>query len=303
MTYSQRAAVITVIAMMPVCASAATPRQIAEVLPDAAPAEEFLPTSGGHQDLEPGWRAYQRGDIAEALKVYREASDASPKDASLWYDVGCLYALNHEFDNARDALAQALTLHPQLAAAHDALGQLDEQQGDLERAVASYLRARDLEPENTRILRHLARMQLRRKNAPAAREALEQLIRFEPSDAEARYQLGVVELRANEPDLAITEFRNALEHAPNHVMAWNGLGLAYARIGVFAEAMAALEKAKAIQPDSATTQTNFGVVAAAQEHWHDARDAWQRALEMSPDFAPAAQNLHALDALTTPSSQ
>ena len=78
-------------------------------------------------------------------------------------------------------------------------------------------------------------------------------------------------------------------------MAWNGLGLAQALPGRYEEARQSLERARQLAPDDPRTRTNLGVLAAYQQHWDDARTAWQTALEREPQFAPAAQNLHTLD--------
>ena len=297
-----RLAFLTTIAIVPAPATAETSRQTSEMASPSFSTDTLPAIIKRDPHLELGWQAYQRGDLVEALKAYREAVTSSPDDASLWYDIGCLHALNQEGDQAKDALSQALILNPRFAIAHDALGQVDEEAGDLERALAAYRRARELEPTRAKFLRHLARVQLRLDKTTEAQETLLALVRFEPSDVEARYQLGVLELRANAPDLAVTDFRKVLERSPNHVMAWNGLGLSYTRIGAFGEAMQALEKAQALEPENARTQTNLGIVAATQHHWSDAREAWQRALELDPHFAPAARNLDALNSLTTSAS-
>ena len=302
MIRSQLIAILTVTVIMPAAASGDPSRQMEDALPVTTPAHEPFQTTDQNHALEAGWRAYQEGRVSEALAAYQEAVKAAPNDASLWYDLGCLYALNHDLAMARSALQQALSLHPQLAAAHDAMGQLHEQEADVSGALTWYERADALQPGTTKFLRHLIRARLRLHDTEAARPALQQLLIAEPADAEARYQLGVLELRANAPDLAIHHFQKLLEHTPTHVMAWNGLALAYARIGEFGEASTALEKARLLQPDNASTQTNAGIVAAYQQRWEEARRAWQRALELDPECSPASHNLEALNALTSPSS-
>ena len=62
--------------------------------------------------LQAGWSAYERGDRIAALQSYRQALDIRMADASLWYDVGCLHALNGQLENAMDALRQAIAMTP-----------------------------------------------------------------------------------------------------------------------------------------------------------------------------------------------
>ncbi len=251
--------------------------------------------------LESGWRAYRQGDLAGALKTYQEAAAAAPNDASVWYDLGCLYALTRDSPRAQSAWGHALALNPRLAQAYDAIGQLYELNGEMPTAHALYTTADTHQPRNAKFLRHLIRTLFALHNDAAARQALQALLHVAPEDVEARYQLGVLELRANAPDLAITAFQKAVKRDPQHVMAWNGLALAYARIGAFQDAAQALEHAKALQPASAPTLTNAGLLAARQQDWGTARVAWQQALQVDPQFEPAIENLKTLEAFTTPS--
>lgn len=244
--------------------------------------------------LERGWRAYQAGKVAEALSAYREAVAAAPDDASLWYDLGCLYALQGNSANARAALEQALALDVRLAAAHDALGQLDELDGQ---ALARYEQARQLEPDNPKFLRHLIRVWLATNGLDQARAGLRQLLSLSPDDLEGRHLLAILELQAGAPDLAAANFSRVVHSQPDHVMAWNGLGLAQARLGRYEEARRSLERARQLAPDDPRTRTNLGVLAAYQQHWDDARTAWQTALEQEPRFAPAVQGEATLRAL------
>ena len=299
MNVLQRTVIVTVIASMAANLSAATAERSREELPKPNSIGQLHHPHDPHPALEPGWRAYQRGDVAEALRIYQEVAVTSPDDAGLWYDLGCLYALNHEGVGARRALQRALRLKPRFPEAFDALGQLHEQAGDIMVAHALYASADTLRSGDAKFLRHLVRTFLTLKETDAARNALQHLLMVEPNDTEARYQLGVLELRANAPDLAAKEFRDVVERKPDYALAWNGLALAYARIGAFGEASEAINKAKALNPTSAATETNLGIIAAYQQRWDEARSAWEQALKLDPQFVPAAKNLEALPASST----
>ena len=272
-------------------------KEFVSVLPQES---ELGRASGSPTALELGWRAYQQGDLSAALKSYQTATESNPQDATLWYDLGCLYALTQQTDQAHAVFEKVLTLNPQFAAAQDALGQLHELQGDTSTAKTFYISAVELEPLSKKFLRHLARILLQLREEEPARRALADLLNTDPSDSNARYQLGVLELRANATELAVNDFHKALELAPNHLLAWNGLALAYARIGAFREAAEAIDKAKALNPNSAATATNLGIIAAYQQRWDEAKSAWEQALKLDPQFAPAARNLESLTAPSTP---
>lgn len=267
------------------------------ILPPAG--AEPSPTQRRLTYVTSGWSAYQEGRIVEALHDYTAAVALFPDDPALWYDVGCLHAMNREPEPAKAAFERALRLQPRLAEAYDGLGQYYELQGHVAIARELYATAASLNPTNPRLVRHLSRILLQLREEPAARRALQDLVAMDASDMTARYLLGLLALRAGQPDMAISEFRKVVEHDPDHAQAWSGLGLAYARIGDLERASGAMEHARLLDPESAGTLTNVGIVAARQERWDDARAAWQQALATDPQFSPAVQNLKTLDALLT----
>lgn len=245
--------------------------------------------------VEQGWKAYQQGDLTKAVALYRRAVAAAPQEAPLWYDLGCLQGLNQNNAQAKKTFLRVLRLKPSFAQAHDALGQLAEQEGQPEQAKAAYEKAHTLEPYHPLFIRHLAYLALRNKNTKEAHQQLKNLVTVDPSDTEARYQLGLLEMENHAPDLAITQFQAIVTADLHHVGAWNGLGLAYARIGEMGKAVEALETARKLKPENPATHSNLGLIAAKQEKWDAARSAWKQALDLAPHFEPAQCNLKALD--------
>lgn len=255
----------------------------------------------GLKALRLGWKAYQRGEYTEALEHYQTALKSAPADASLWYDVGCLYALTHHLTQAREAFSKAIQVDPSFASAYDALGQVLEQEGHTTQAVEYYAQATFLKPSHAPFLRNLARGNLRLEHFEETRTALQHLLAIEATDVNARYTMGVLELRQNMPDLAVSEFLKILEQEPRHIMARNGLALAYTRMGLFDAAAHELEEAQRLDPQNPRTRTNQGILAAAQNHWDEAKEAWEKALQIDHSFGPARENLKILNTQESPS--
>lgn len=245
-----------------------------------------------------GWRAHERGETDKAISIFEYGIRLFPKDPSLHYDLGCLYALRKNFSMARKGLRAAVLLNPRFAAAYDALGQSYEQEYFFDEALLFYAAATELDMHNVRFLQHLARVQQRIGQVEGARETLRQMLLFSPEDTEGRYRLGVLLSDAGEHEESARQFREVAQRLPGHVMAWNGLGLAYIRLKRFDEAAQVLRKAEALEPDSPVTQNHLGVLAAEQRLWDQAKASWESALRMSPGFSPAAKNLREFEAVT-----
>jgi hypothetical protein len=121
---------------------------------------------------------------------------------------------------------EALRLRPDYAEAHNNLGNVLQQQGELDEAVACH------------------------------REA----IRLKPNYAEAYNNLGVVLQRLGRLEHAILEGRRALQLRPNHPSAHNNLGMALRLLGKWDEAAAEFELALRLQPSYPDACLNLAMV-------------------------------------------
>jgi arylsulfatase A-like enzyme/Tfp pilus assembly protein PilF len=89
------------------------------------------------------------GRIDEAEAAYRRAIGLDPRFALPRVNLGLLYlTARRDLPRARAALLEAVAADPQLAAAHDALGDLFASAGDFARAAGHWRRGLELEPGN-----------------------------------------------------------------------------------------------------------------------------------------------------------
>lgn len=108
--------------------------------------------------------------------------------------------------------------------------------GRLDLAQAAFREALAGDPDNPRILALLGLTYFRGQQLAEARPIYEQLVELAPTDASHRLNLGLVYLKANEHDKAITALEASRALDPSQGRAVNYLGLAYARAGRYAEA-------------------------------------------------------------------
>ena len=82
----------------------------------------------------------------------------------------------------------------------------------------------------------------------------------EPVTARARAhtELGAAYLQQSKYEIALDEFMQAIEIAPNYALAYNGLGLVRSALGQTVEAEAAFKKSIELQPGSSESHNNYG---------------------------------------------
>jgi Flp pilus assembly protein TadD len=223
-----------------------------------------------------GWCLFKNGDLKGAIAALDKAIAFDPADESNYLDVGTMLLQNHRFDGAMAAAEKALSVAPDSYRAHRLKAQIEFQAGRVNDAETHYARAVELNPADAYAITGLATAQLDRGNAAAAEETLKkaiarmpheavlyqaygsmllwgkgttdsdveahavQLLRkaeaLDPSLAEARYQLGKLALRDNNPREALYQLEIAVKLDPESSKNHYGLAQAYRKLGRAADA-------------------------------------------------------------------
>ena len=79
----------------------------------------------------------------------------------------------------------------------------------------------------------------------------------ERDDARAHVEFGITVARAELWQEAIYRWKRASQIDPSYAAAWNNLGIAYEREGMFDEALEAYETALDLEPDNLMIQQNY----------------------------------------------
>jgi tetratricopeptide (TPR) repeat protein len=180
---------------------------------------------------------------------------------------------------------------PRLAAARQALAS-----GDIERAINEARRALDLQTDHAEALGVLAEAFYRKGWYPKALRILRRgtTLATGKSDARLWMLLGIVLDRTGAPPAERLEaYERATKFKPNYAKAWNNLGVIHIKMSQYANAMAALETAVSIDPDSAAAFTNLAT--AYRRHAFDASTAAATRVEFLRKSERAYRTAIALD--------
>jgi Flp pilus assembly protein TadD len=136
--------------------------------------------------------ALDRGETAEAVRLFREAVSKSPDLVEAWNGLGLGLLRLKDMEGANAALSRALALAPRYVPALLNAGLLRLEQGRLPEAAELFSRAVALSPESPAPRVNLAVAQLRLGRTAEAEETLLAARRRFPGDADVLYQLGVM---------------------------------------------------------------------------------------------------------------
>lgn len=174
-------------------------------------------------------------------------------------------------------------------------GSVFYQRGYFEPAESAFRAELRQNPLSAEAMYGLGSVYLEQKNNTAAREALERVLKMQPSYPStlpnAWNNLGLLAAREGRMTEAVSYFQEALKLSPDHVVALVNLGNAFRQEKRWPDARAVLERALAVSPSDPDANYSLGMVFAQLEDTGRAHDYLQRALKFRPVYPEALNNL------------
>jgi arylsulfatase A-like enzyme/tetratricopeptide (TPR) repeat protein len=262
----------------------------------------------------------QEGDREEALELYRRVlvlDDGRPLTRVLY---GNLLWQSGDLKGAEASFLRALERDSRFLRAHRRLGELYLATGSVEKARESFSAAAALEEDDPEAGLGLVRTLRASGDAAGARSKIEELHRLHPADPEilaeyagtlaqagdvdraiallrsgadhhdVHYTLSVLLRSRNDLEGALAELERAIALRPQSAAALHDRGVILSRLGRLTDAIEALEGALAVQ-ESPATRNALGVALCRMERCSDAIPHFERAVAAAPDFIEALENL------------
>jgi tetratricopeptide (TPR) repeat protein len=223
---------------------------------------------------------YQRGKLAEAIRVARSVVDERPGMEAGYENLGFLLRRADKTDEALSVYRTAISRGAASEELRVFYGLALCEGGRAPEALQLLLPlSGSADPETANAL-GIALSDSGR--APEAVKAFERALSLDPDFGQAVQNLGIVRLRADDPAGARDLFRRALSMDAELPRAWNGLGVALARMGDDRGAIDAWKKAVSLDPGLYDALFNLGLTAGRQGMRREARAALERFVATAP---------------------
>jgi tetratricopeptide (TPR) repeat protein len=191
---------------------------------------------------------------------------------------------NRKYDEAEDALKEALNKGVSDASIYASLGYLFVLQKKYTEAIKNYTIAIEKAPKNDLYKFYLAAALDRLGKKDEAIKMLEDIVSASPDFPEVYNYLGYLYAEEGKKlDRAITLIQKALARDPENGAYIDSLGWAYYKKGMFDEALQQLRKAAEHLPDDAIVRAHLGDAYFAKGMLTEAADEWKKSLKMDPD--------------------
>jgi tetratricopeptide (TPR) repeat protein len=232
------------------------------------------------------------GALPEAVTTYQQIVQRDPKSADALVARDRVAAINLAAGNVADAqrlIAEVLEQSPRDNDALQMRAEIALQRGDPTTAITDLRAVLRDQPSAVLAQRGLARAYLANHEPALAEETLRTAMQTSPSDAQVRLDLAQLLLRTQRADAAATLLEESIRQAPTDGVLRMALVSTYLTKRDLPAARTAAEDLTTLEPKMAAGPYLSGLVAQQQNRPDDAKQDFERALQLQPE---------ALDALT-----
>ena len=233
---------------------------------------------------------HQRGQLADAERLYRKALEQDPAAFTPRHLLGILKLQQGRADEALKEIGAALAIDPASAEALISYGNALKLVGRSEEALAQFDRALELQPGYANAPYNRAILLADLKRFDEALESYTKAIAIRPDFAEALHERALLLKSLDRRQEALADLDRLLAVRPDFAEAWSNRGVVLEEMQRFAEALASLDKALAIHPASAEALHNRGNVLTKLRRFDEALANYDRSLALKPTAYAMAWN-------------
>jgi tetratricopeptide (TPR) repeat protein len=230
--------------------------------------------------------AQQRGDSAAAIEKYRAMIKLAPRLAAAYNNLGMLYFNEHDYSNAADVLKRGLEIHPDMPTASAMLGMSYFQLGMDEKAEPLLRAAMKANPSDDKVEMMLAHSLINLAKYGEAASYLNNFLERNPKDQQAWYLLGKTYMQLSENSL-----KKINEIDPNSVVAHEIAGEIDESMHNYDVALVEYKKAIDLAPEQPGTHMHMGHTYWLIGKWESAETEFKAELANDPNNCTARWSL------------
>jgi len=238
---------------------------------------------------------YKQGQAEAAEQALQKVLKVAPGHLPSHQMLGSIYFTDGRFEQARVSLEKVLNVFPNDIAVRKLLASTWLKLGRPESAIPILEKILPANEGDSQLLALLGGAYMQNKDTARGTEYLERAVAQSPENALIQTQLALGRLASGKTTEAVDALETAVQLGQDVFQADVLLILTHLRSKEFSKA---LDKAKQLGlklPDSAVPENLAGAAYAGLEDLPAARESFEAALKIQPDFVPAVMNLAKLD--------
>ena len=243
--------------------------------------------------------------LDEALDILEAAQRLDANSAQVHNAMGIIQYQSESFESAQTSFERAISLAQAADFSNSALSTMNvnlgnslRELGDLERARTAFRRAIALNPANASAHNNLGQVYYALGDCKNAVYELTQAVNLNPGSTDAAANLAISTFECEDPAASIPLLKQAIDGGGGLLFPplYTYLARAYLEQGRVAEAVQEAQKGALLPPATPEGYYYLGQAYQARAQGSDqdsARDAFERCLEVDPDFSACREALDA----------
>jgi tetratricopeptide (TPR) repeat protein len=231
-----------------------------------------------------GQFALAENQIPEAIADFRSVLVDQPSNVPVLKMLAAAHIRNNEDSLARENIEKVVAASPNDEGARLDLASLLMKAGQKEQAQQQVDSLLKNNPKSVRGLEAQFKLYLTEKQWDKAQAVAKQVQDLNQADPTGFYMAGLGQQAANKLDAAIEAFDKALSKKPDAIEPLNELIKTYMALKQPDKAIAKLQQVVKQQPDNVVAYNLIGGVDLSQQKFSEAKTAFNKALEIKPDW-------------------
>ncbi|HWC61543.1 MAG TPA: tetratricopeptide repeat protein [Verrucomicrobiae bacterium] len=237
----------------------------------------------------------QTGDIEEGKRLIEEITKAAPDYVPAWIRKAEVALMDKKYDDCESLLNEALTRDNDNFDAMFLLGRLYLVRSQADKAVVEFNRMAGIYDKSPEVHYQLALAHLTAGDQAKASSELNRALSLQPQYPDAMLVMGGLNISRGDPASAVNILTQLIKQQPRRGEAYMLLGNAYFVQKNLDQALQAYSTAARLLPSNPQVPFLVGVVWEQKRDYVHARSGFEKALEISPAFSQALEELVDLD--------
>ena len=190
-----------------------------------------------------------RGRFPEAEQVFRRAIETAADDPSPRLSLAALYMAENKPAQAEDFLRQSKKDFPNDAVGYRMLGDFYFANNQLDKATTEYAALYQDHPKDLVVTKNYIQLLILKDRLDDARKLNDEVVKAKRDDPDAQVYKGEIEIRSGKASDAVNTLQAVLKNDPDNAVAHYQLGLAFDQLGNTNRAEAEWRDAVRLRPD------------------------------------------------------
>ena len=233
----------------------------------------------------------RRGELAPAVASLQKFTKQNPQSSQAWLLLASAYRSQGKLDDTLAIYRQLQTVYtnnPQPALLSGLIYREQKKNAEARQALTKAL---ELAPDYMMVLEQLVEMDVADKQFDTALQRVQKPIDKYPKQPEPLLLQAAVYVAQQNTNQAIVSLRKAIELKPDYRPAFFLLARLYVDSGETKKAMAELTQIVTKNPKDRGALMLMGMITDQNKDFDNARDYYEKALAVDPNFGAAANNL------------